>query len=294
MARFPGMTALRAFESAARHMSIKQAADELNLSAGAVSRQILSLEEALGIQVFQRRHRKIELTPAGRLYLADISEPLAVLKHASELARSRARKPIVSIVAYPTFAVRWLMPRWGRFLSLHPDVDLRLTTSLSAIDFKAGEADFALRVADPREQEGHVDHWKIMEVDLYPVAAPRTAQGLRSPADLASATLLHSRPRPEDWPRWLNLAGLGEVDAKAGLRFESLNVAMQGAIEGMGIAMGVGFLVAEDLAAGRLVRPFDLVRRSERPMHLIQYGPDNPGSRVFRDWLLQEAATDGP
>lgn len=291
MRDLPTIASLQAFEAAGRSLSFKHAANELNLTAGAVSRQIKSLEGRLGVALFRRRHRRVELTPAGAAYLADIAAPLAALKAAGGRARASQQAPVVSIVAYPTFAVRWLIPRWGRFVDAFPGIDLRLTTSLNPADFARGDADFAIRVADDRAFASDVEHWKLTEIDLFPVAAPALGKDLAKPADLAGATLLHSAPRPQDWPRWLASAGVAGVDGARGLRFESLNLAFQAAIEGLGVAMGFEALVADDLAAGRLVRPFAAMRRSGRAMYLARPAAiaETAAARVVRDWLLREA-----
>lgn len=296
MRDIPSITGLQAFEAAGRSLSFKHAAKELNLTAGAISRQIQTLEAAIGAPLFQRHHRRVELTPAGAAYLADIAAPLAALRAAGERARARQQAPVVSIVAYPTFAVRWLIPRWGRFVDAFPNIDLRLTTSLNPADFARGDADFAIRVADDRALGADVEHWKLTEIDLYPVAAPELAARLKQPEDLADAVLLHSAPRPADWPRWLAAADVLGVAGDKGLRFESLNLAYQAAIEGIGVAVGFHVLVADDLAAGRLAKPFEATRRSGRAMYLVRPAAraETPDAAVVRDWLLEEGAAATP
>ena len=290
--RLPSISALEAFVAAGRCMSFAQAASELNLTAGAISRQIQALEAHLGLPMFVRGHRKVTLTAAGAAYLAEAAPALAQLRAAETRARATAGKPAVAIVAYPTFAVRWLIPRWGRFLDAHPDIDLRLATSLNPEDFVQGEADIAIRVADPRALDGNVAR-KLFEVELFPVAAPALAGRLRMPGDLGHETLIHGTPRPDDWPRWLHHAGAFEVTGVArSLRFESLNLAYQAAIEGLGVAIAFTPLVADDLAAGRLMRPFDAVRRSGRALYLTapQGRPATPERQTVESWLLAEAA----
>lgn len=291
MDRIPSTSALLAFESAARLLSVKNAAEELNLTAGAVSRQVQALEEMLGVPLFRRSHRKVELTAAGAAYFAEIAPPMAALRAAGARARAMGRSPVVSIVSYPTFAVRWLIPRWSRFLDAHPEIDLRLTTSLNPIDFARGDADLAIHVVDPRRLPPDAACRKLMEVNLYPVASPAVAAGLKRPADLAQATLIHHAPRPADWPRWLAECGVDGVNASAGLRFESQNLALQAAIEGLGVAIAFDAVAGDDLAAGRLVRPFEATRRSSRPIYLIEPRPNPPSPEraTVRDWIVAEA-----
>lgn len=290
--RLPSISALEAFVAAGRCMSFAQAADELNLTAGAISRQIQALEAHLGLPVFDRGHRKVTLTAAGAAYLAETTPALAQLRAAETRARAATGKPAVAIVAYPTFAVRWLIPRWGRFLDAHPDIDLRLATSLNPDDFVRGDADIAIRVADPRALDGAAAR-KLFEVDLFPVAAPALAARLREPGDLAHETLIHGAPRPDDWARWLHHAGATEVDGMArSLRFESLNLAYQAVIEGLGVAIAFTPLVADDIAAGRLARPFGAARRSGRALYLTapEGRPATPERQIVEAWLLAEAA----
>jgi LysR family transcriptional regulator, glycine cleavage system transcriptional activator len=204
---------------------------------------------------------------------------------ASATARVRggARHGPLAICAYPTFAMRWLMPRWRQFHDRHPEIDVQLTTSLAPVDFNRDGFDAAVRMGE--------GGWpglgaiKLAEVETFPVCSPRLFKG-RKP-DLARARLIHSAPRPQDWPRWLEAAKLGGANARPGLTFESLNLAFQAAIEGMGIAIGIGCLVADDLAQRRLVRPFKPVRRSRRAFWLVypQGRAGDPRLAALLGWL---------
>ena len=146
-------------------------------------------------------------------------------------------------------------------------------------------------VSEGRARPGFVQH-RLVDGVVFPICTAALARRLRTPADLARQTLVHSAPRPLDWPRWLDAAGVTGVDATRGLRFESLNLAIQAAIEGIGVAMGMEVLVREDLERGRLVRPFAASRRSGRPFHVVypETRADDPKLIAFRDWLLEEAA----
>ncbi|MCP5368649.1 MAG: transcriptional regulator GcvA [Hyphomicrobiales bacterium] len=292
MRRIPSTAGLVAFEAASRLLSFQRAAEELNVTPGAVSRQIQALEAFLGTALFRRRHKRVELTPAGRQYAAEVREPLDRLSGASERLRGEARGNAVSICAYPTFAIRWFIPRWGRFFDAHPQIDVRLTTSLNPADFEGGEYDMAIQVLGPEGPRRGLEARKLAEVDTFPVCAPALAETLKSPADLARHTLLHGAPRPQDWRQWLREAEIDGIDPTRGLRFESHNLTIQAAIEGLGVAIGVGVLVEADLAQGRLVRPFATVRRSGRPFHLVypQAKAEDPNLVALRDWLLQEAS----
>lgn len=286
--KLPPLNAVRTFESAGRHLSFLHAAEELGVTPGAVSRQIKVLEENLGAPLFQRGHRVVTLTRAGADYHREVREALERLATASDAARGPGRRATVSICAHPTLAIRWLVPLWGRFYDRHPEIDLQLTTSLAAVDFDRESFDACVRVGNGR--------WTgcrsmlLTEVDLFPVCNPALAYRLQRPADLRSAVLLHSAPRPEDWQRWLSSTGEEGVDATRGPIFESLNLAFQAAIEGVGVAMGIGALVAGDLASGRLVAPFSQVRRSGNPFWLVwpERNDANPRLRAFVSWLATE------
>jgi LysR family glycine cleavage system transcriptional activator len=273
-------------------LSFLHAAEELAVTPGAVSRQIQGLEALLGAKLFLRQHRHVELTRTGREYLDEIRTPLARVAAATARVQGADDDGTVSICANPSFAIRWFIPRWGRFYDRHPEIDVRLTTSLVPVDFARDDYDLAIQVLPEGAAPSGLAAHKITEVETFPIAAPAQAARLRRPADLASATLLHCDPRPDDWPRWLRHAGIEGVAADKGPRFESLNLATQAAIEGLGVAIGIEALVRDDLAQGRLVRPFATVRRSARPMQLLypEAKATRPSLRAFRDWLMEEAA----
>jgi LysR family glycine cleavage system transcriptional activator len=292
MTRIPSATSLQAFAIAAEKLSFIEASQELNLSAGAISRQIQNLEQHLGCRLFTRHHKRVELTPDGRDYLAEIAAPLERIAAATARLRGEAQRGALSICAYPTFALRWLIPRWARFYDRHPEIDIRLTTSLAPVDFRHDDYDLAMRVmADDECPVGLAAH-KLIDIETFPVCSPRLAAQLASPSDLNRQVLLHGAPRPTDWRRWLETAGVTDVDAGRGMRFESLNLAIQAAIEGVGVVIGIEALIHDDLASGRLVRPFAVTRRSHRPFQLTYPAAkaDLPRLAPFRDWLLEEAA----
>ena len=292
--KYPPLNALRTFECAGRHLSFVHAAGELHVTPGAVSRQVKALEEWLGAPLFQRRHKQVLLTPLGRSYLQAVSEPLERIASATERARRQDAERPIAITCYPTFALRWLVPRWGRFYDKHPEIDVQLTTSLQPVDFTRGDVDAAILVGAGPQTWPDLRAAKLVEVDLLPVCSPQLCGGpsaLRRPEDLARFTLLHGTPRRQDWRRWLAFAGVDGVDADAGVTFDSLNLSIQAAVEGLGVAIAVRALVSEDLAAGRLVQPFGPVRRSGRPFYVV-FSNDrlrNRKLRAFVDWLQQES-----
>ena len=271
-------------------MSFVHAADELNVTPGAVSRQVKVLEEWLGAPLFRRRHKQVLLTPLGRNYLQAVSEPLERIASATERARQQDAERPIAISCYPTFALRWLVPRWGQFYDRHPEIDVQLTTTLQPVDFSRGDVDAAILVGEGPETWPGLKAIKLADVDLLPVCSPRLCDGpdtLCTPADLVRFTLLHGTPRRDDWQRWLRFAGVHGVDASGGVTFDSLNLSIQAAVEGLGVAIAVDALVTDDLAAGRLVQPFGPIRRSGRPFFVV-FPPDrlrNRRLRAFIEWL---------
>ena len=289
--RLPPLNALRTFEAAARHVSFIHAADELAVTPGAVSRQVKALEQWLGAPLFRRAHKQVSLTPLGRSYLEAVSEPLEALALATDRATRRESSRPLAIYCYPTFALRWLVPRWGRFYDAHPEIDVQLTTSLQPVDFSRDDYDAAIRVGEDLEGQPGMTARKLVDVELIPVCSPAVAAELAGAADLANATLLHNAPRPDDWRRWLTFAGIDDVDAGAGPRFDSLNLSIQAAIGGVGVAIGIRTLVEEELASGRLVQPFGPSRLSSRPFYLTYPSHRARDKRlaVFAEWLDGEA-----
>jgi len=286
--------ALRAFEAASRLLSFQKAAEELNVTPGAVSRQIQTLEEQLGAALFLRHHKRVELTPLGRHYANEVRAPLQRLADATAQIRGETRSSAISVCAYPSFAIRWFVPRWGRFYDDNPHIDLRLTTSLNPADFESGEYHMAIQVLPGGEAKPGIRAHRLLEIDMYPVCSPALAADIAAPGDLSGQTLLHGNPRPQDWARWCETAGITDLDVSRGLRFESLNLTYQAAIEGLGVAIGVEALIEADLEAGRLVRLFQASRRSTRPFCLVypEARADDPGVAALRQWLLKEAGRE--
>ncbi|TNE34335.1 MAG: transcriptional regulator GcvA [Alphaproteobacteria bacterium] len=291
MLQMPSSSGLRAFEAACRYLSFNQAAEELGVTPGAVSRQIQALEQYLGKTLFHRQHKRIELTAVGRQYLAEIALPLEKIAAASARLRSETRRDAVSVCAYPTFAIRWLIPRWPALYERHPDIDVQLITSLNPADFERDDFDIAVQVVAEGSNMRGLRLDKLLEIDTYPVCSPALAARIRTPEDLRDAVLVHESPRPTDWPRWLKEAGIDDIDTNKGLHFESANMALHAAMNGLGVAIGIDALVRDDIAAGRLVRLFDVVRRSGFPFHIVSSArkASRPKLAAVREWMLEEA-----
>lgn len=291
--RLPPLNALRTFEVAARHVSFIHAAEELAVTPGAVSRQVKVLEQWLGAPLFRRAHKQVSLTPLGRSYLEAVGEPLEALAMATDRASRREATRPLAIYCYPTFALRWLVPRWARFYDAHPEIDVQLTTSLQPVDFARDDYDAAIRVGDRLDAQPGLAAIKLVDVELIPVCSPEIAESLKRQSDLAGATLLHNAPRPQDWRRWLELAGIEGIDPDAGPRFDSLNLSIQAAIGGVGVGIAIRALVEEELSSGRLIQPFGPSRLSSRPFYLTYPSHRARDKRLaaFAEWLNAEASS---
>jgi len=293
MDRLPPLNAIRAFEAAARHLSITLAAEELNVTPGAVSRQIKGLEDALGLQLLRRGHRQIALTRPGSDYYRAVTKALEMLREATRRLKRRGQRQPLKIRAYTTFAMRWLIPRLSGFHAAHPGIEVLLKASLDPVDFRKEDIDGAIRLGDGHWPGAH--SVRLVDNILAPVASPallKAGPRLRRPADLAQHTLLHSIARPDDWARWLEAAGLSDkVDARAGMTYESSAMAYAAAVEGQGVAMAQLFLVEKDLADGRLVLP---VRKTldmgDHTYYLLTpaHREETAHMRSFRLWLLEQ------
>jgi LysR family glycine cleavage system transcriptional activator len=287
--RLPPLSALPSFEAAARHLSFSRAAEELHVTHGAVSRAVRNLEDRLGVQLMIRATRSVRLTPIGASYVAEVRD---VLEHlaAATLAATGQSSGIVSVSTIDSFAARWLMPRLPRFRGAHDDIDVRVAMSERLTDFVSDGIDIAIRCGGG--QYPGLSSELLMKEDHFPVCSPKLLEGpypLRTPADLAHHTLLHD-VFTVDWAIWLHNAGIDNVDPHRGPTFLSSDHAIQAAFRGEGVVLGRSALIADDLAAGRLVRPFELSLPAGFAYHVV-YPPralQRPNVKAFRDWLMAE------
>jgi LysR family glycine cleavage system transcriptional activator len=309
--RLPPLNALRAFEAAARHGSFLAASRELNVTAGAISRQVRLLEEYLGVELFRRLPHAVELTDVARHGLPKLIEGFACLAEAAERLRASAAAPVLSLNVVPGFAAKWLVPRLQRFAEGHPEVEFRLSAERSLIDsLPSGRAHAPDEDAHPGQDEAISIRYgagpypgpeaiRLLEITIRPVCSPElltAAHPLRVPDDLAHHVLLHDetshfQQKQPDWAVWLRAAGALGIDPQKGLTFSHSALAIDAALQGMGVALGVSVLVEDDLAHGRLVAPFDLVLPS-RCAYWLVIPPRlsiQPTVRAFRDWLVGEA-----
>lgn len=252
--RLPPLNAIRAFEVAARCMSFKVAGEELGVTPGAISRQIETLEDSLGIRLFERLHRRVELTPTGRLFLGEIGPALQRIAMASEAIWDGRDNRVLRVKLPPTCAIRWFVPRLARFHALHPDISVQVTTSHEPVDFDREPIDAAIYWGEalPRGLAGE----RLFGEQLVLVCSPKllAARGIKCiPADqLSDFVLLHSFRRPDDWRFWFTQAGLPDRALDRFLVFENSSLTYQGAIDGLGVAIAQLAFVKDDLAEGRL------------------------------------------
>ena len=292
MGRLPSLKGLRAFEAAGRCLSFTRAAEELHVTQAAISHQIKALEAQLGVRLFRRAPRGLLLTDAGQAYLTEVREAFRRLTQATDRLLARDVAGVLTVSVLPSFAARWLVPRLPRFSGRHPEIDLRIAADDRPVDFNREDVDVALRYGRGDYPGLQADHFLSEEV--CPVCSPALLRGrhpLRTPADLKDHVLLHD-DLPTTWAMWLKVAGATEVDPTRGPHFTDSSLVLQAAVGGQGVALGRSALAGDDLAAGRLVRPFPLSLPAESA-YFIVYPPhtaNRPKIAAFRAWLLAEAA----
>src|SRR5205809_4482795 len=309
--RLPPLNALRVFEAAARHLSFKEAASELSITQAAVSHQVKSLEEYLGVELFRRSGRGVQLTEAARACLPRLREGFDSLAAAVEMIRERAAEAELSITAPPVFTARWLMPRLADFAKREPKIELRVFASSKMVDAGALDSPTLVSGLDLREDASGVEihlgsgHYpgyradRLFGVSMTAVASPELVKGtpaLREPADLAHHVLLHADARERvaggnAWQRWLENAGVGErVDASRGPRFSSNILSLEAASQKLGVALALKPLVDADLKSGRLCAAFDIEWQPRASYYLVcpDVIAERPAVAAFRAWPLPQ------
>ncbi|MFN7087031.1 MAG: transcriptional regulator GcvA [Burkholderiales bacterium] len=310
--RLPPLNSLKAFEAAARHLSVKKAALELNVTPAAVSHQIRTLEEYLGIQLFHRYNRALELTDAARASLPKLREGFDCLAQAVERLRTHQSPGMLTVSAAPSFAARWLMPRLHRFLVEHPEIDVRVSARMRRVSVD-GKAD----VAERATLEGWLEdsdvailygrgHYpglsvnKLLDLTITPICSPRLLEGehpLKTPADLGHHMLLHDDTGDlydgeAFWDVWLRAAHVSGIDTKRGPHFSHAVLAFEAALDGVGVLASMPVLASEELATGRLVTPFELHVPLASAYYLVceESARTRPAVAAFSNWLIEEAA----
>jgi len=290
----PSMSALTAFEAAARTGSFTVAARELSLTQGAISRQIKALEEQLGCPLFVRQGLRVTLTPAGAAYAEEVRGALHRLRSASLRVIGAPRGGVLKLAILPTFGTRWLVPRLPAFQRSNPEIIIHFSTKLAPFDFSSEDLDAAIHFGEPDWPDAVCD--RLMDEEVLPVCAPSflTAHPVASPADLAALPLLHTTTRPDAWAEWFAAQGIDPVEG-AGMHFEQFATTAQAAAAGLGVAMLPTLLVEAELRLGALVPALDRPYRGSRAYYLVHPGDRGgyPPFAAFRRWLLAEARGPG-
>jgi len=293
----PPLSALRAFEAAARLKSFSRAADELAVTPAAISHQIHALEADLGVRLFHRRSRAVELTPSARLLLPGLSEAFAGIQASVRRLRAHNDTGTLTVTASPSLAAKWLVPRLHRFQEQNPDIDVRISATDNVVDLAKGDFDLGIRYGTGRYPGLAVE--LLLNNEVFPACSPLLLQSgppLRVPADLLRHALIHDQavdrdPLAPTWAMWLKAAGVAGAPALPDLTFSVGYMAVDAAIAGHGVALAYSTIAAADIAAGRLVRLFSLALPDLFAYYIVTApgALERPKVRAFRDWLRQEA-----
>src|SRR5579859_30608 len=289
--RLPSLNGLRAFEAAARHLSFTAAATELNVTQTAISHQIRRLEAELGIRLFVRQNRSLTLTAEAREYLPGIRAAFNDLRLATDRLLRKDGDRVLTVSTLASFAAKWLLPRLSSFQQAHPEIDVRITSSTSLVDFRRDDVDAAIRYGR--------GHWSGLRADwltadeLFPVCSPALLNGdkpLQCPKDLAHHTLLHtSGGYDDDWRLWLTAAELpSDISKQPGLSFDLILMTVQAAIDGLGVALCPTTYVQDDIAKGRHMVTYKIALPADAGFYLVspQARAELPKLSAFRRWLL--------
>lgn len=301
----PGLQALKAFDAAARHLSFTKAAAELNVTPAAISHQIKELEEQTGIVLFERTSRSMQMTRQGQILRGAVAEALAQLTRGLQRIRELSNPAQLRVTASPSIAAKWLVPRLDGFLTSHQGADVRVDVSSAVLDFERDGIDVAIRFGRGNYEGLKVE--KLFSDEVFPVCSPALLKGrkpIREPRDLLQHTLIHLEWEAQgavwpNWKMWMQAAGIPDFDDSRGLHFNQTSLALQAAIDGHGVALGDTTLAADDLADGRLVKPFDLALKSPAQFAYFLIVSDESQKRPivqsFMSWVREEAAVShGP
>lgn len=283
------LSTLRAFEAAARLLSFEKAASELHVTASAVSQQVARLEDRLGTPLFERQHRKVALTDAGRELSRPMIKAFGAIDRALIAAQHSAQHDSIKLAIYQTWASRWLIPRLGEFSRAFPKVDVQFETGLDQVDLERSDFDFAVRWLEARSvpEAAHA----LFEEILVPVCAPALAKQLGKLEDLAAVSFIRSANRPDDWSAWLAANGTLNVNGHGSLKFSNTSLALGAATTGAGVLVGQVHLFLPELASGALVMPFKTGVRTGRSLYLLAspLALQRSSNAAFMAWIVDEA-----
>lgn len=290
--KLPPLGWLRAFESSARHLSFTRAAAELNLTQAAVSKQVKLLEQFLSEPLFHRKPRSLVLTRVGAAYLPKVRDAFERLVDGTEEVFGPSEGQVLTLRAPVSYAVNWLAPRLSDFFEQHPDVDLRIVSSVWDEELDRERFDLDIRYGLGL-WPGHRCQQVTFET-LEPVCAPHMIARLQSPQDLMDHKLLHVLGYEDGWGIWFRHMGLDELSAGSGMHFDTSVMAFQVAALGGGVALGRASMLEWELQSGRLVRPFESAVPVAEAFHLLtpEDRKTHPKAGVFAEWLQNAVASD--
>lgn len=293
--RLPPLNALRVFDAAARHLSFTKAAEELFVTQAAVSHQMKSLEDFLGLKLFRRRNRSLLLTEEGQSYYLDIKEIFTAINDATRKLQARSAKGALTVSLSPSFAIQWLVPRLSGFNQSFPGIDVRIQAVDREEDKLSDDVDVAIFYGR--------GNWPGLRTDrlypeyLLPVCAPALLTGdrpLKTPADLAKHTLLHDSSR-RDWQAYIRQLDMQQqINVQQGPIFSHSAMVIQAAVHGQGVALANNVMAQNEIDAGRLVYPFNDVLVSKNAFYLVCHDNQAELGKIaaFRKWILTQAATE--
>jgi LysR family glycine cleavage system transcriptional activator len=295
--KLPSLNALRAFEAAARHLSFKEASDELSVSQSAVSHQIKALEEYLGFPLFTRKTRAVELTRKGQLYYPILRNAFDSIAEGTEMLLIEHSVTVMTVHVYSTFTIRWLLPRLARFQDIRPDIQVRLHTAQQNVNFKQDDVDASILIGQPTDPDVHYDY--LFDAELFPVCSPEYLDKhgpFRTPDQLANHHLIQVYPSQNDWHVWLEAHEVDHlVNPETATQLESYDVALNTAARGLGIAMGQQPYMTNDLQTGSLVEIFPDKRILNPNRWYLACRADRRHQEklaIFRSWLIAEIEAD--
>lgn len=289
---FPPLSCLLAFEAAARRMNFSAAAVELHLTPSAVSHQIAKLEQLLDVRLFERSARHIELTEAGREYLSRVSRALDAISAATDNMRKSVRNALY-VHSAPSFASLWLMPRLADFAHAHPGIALSLSSSVAHSDFASGQVDIDIRYGLPNWPQLHVQ--PVFEERIQPLASPAfvDANPIERPEDLQPLPLIQSVVNVVQWVDWFRSRGLDHAPAQFAYRFDRTSMALDAAVQGLGVACDSSSIAAGHLQHGRLRKVFDARWALKVKAHFLVCPPrhlQRPAVAHFIEWVGAHAS----
>ena len=288
--QLPSLNALRAFEAAARRLSFTRAADELFVTQAAVSHQIKHLEEQLGMQLFRRMNRQLQLTDAGQILMPFMSDALDMMASGIERLNHEQREGRLTVSTLESIAASWLVPRLRNFRAQHPEIELSLEIADHPVDFDRDKADMAIRYG-PGGWPG-VSATKIADEEIFPVLSPSLLEKgppLKHPRDLLKFPLIHE-DMVDRWEDWFEAVGETAIEVPRGSSFPHSNLVMQAVMAGEGVALGRSFLIGPEIASGRLVRPFAASVTAAFSFYVVapSWAQETPKVQAFTNWIVEE------